>query len=303
MHDKMLCFSSRDCQRLVGALVKKILKWTGFVVAGITGLVVLGLACLYFASERVLDRRYEIAAPAPLVIPTDPAEIAEGRHLAQLAGCMHCHGDRLTGTVVDDIPKVLRLVAPNISTLLPEYSDAQLVTVLRRGVKADGTSVAFMPSEMFRHLHDEDLARVIGWLRTVPASEGIQEKTQVRLLGRVILAKGDFTLAAQSIPSLAPPVKVFDPEDPVSRGRYLVMNTCSECHGQDLQGFGPINAPPLAIAKGYTAEQFERLMRDGIGLGDRQLTFMTPTAKARFSHLRDEELQAIYSFLQSRSTS
>lgn len=281
--------------------MKKILKWTGFVVAGIAGLVVLGLAYLYFASERVLDRRYEIAAPAPLVIPTDPAKIAEGRHLAQLAGCMHCHGDRLTGSVVDDIPKVLRLVAPNISTLLPEYSDAQLVTVLRRGVKPDGTSVVFMPSEMFRHLRDEDLARVIAWLRTVPASaEGVQGKTEVRLLGRLILAKGDVKLAAQTIPTLPPPVKGLDPDDPLSRGRYLVMNLCSECHGQDLGGFGPINAPPLMIAKGYSAAQFARLMRDGVGLGDRPLTFMTPTAKARFSHLRDEELQAVYAFLQSR---
>lgn len=285
----------------MGALVKKILKWTGLVVAGIAGLIVLGLAYLYFASERVLDRRYEVAAPAPLVIPTDPAEIAEGRHLAQLAGCMHCHGDRLTGTVVDDIPKVLRLVAPNISTRLPDYSDAQLVTVLRKGVKPDGTSVVFMPSEMFRHLRDEDLARVIAWLRTVPAStEGVREKTEVRLLGRLILANGDVKLAAQTIPSLPPPIKGLDPEDPLSRGRYLVMNLCTECHGQDLGGFGPINAPPLMVAKGYSTQQFARLMRDGVGLGDRQLPFMAPTAKARFSHLRDEELQAVYAFLLSR---
>lgn len=285
----------------MGALVKKILKWTGLVVAGIAGLIVLGLAYLYFASERVLDRRYEVAAPAPLVIPTDPAEIAEGRHLAQLAGCMHCHGDRLTGTVVDDIPKVLRLVAPNISTRLPDYSNAQLVTVLRKGVKPDGTSVVFMPSEMFRHLRDEDLARVIAWLRTVPAStEGVREKTEVRLLGRLILANGDVKLAAQTIPSLPPPIKGLDPEDPLSRGRYLVMNLCTECHGQDLGGFGPINAPPLMVAKGYSTQQFARLMRDGVGLGDRQLPFMAPTAKARFSHLRDEELQAVYAFLLSR---
>lgn len=281
--------------------MKKILKWTGLVVAGIAGLIVLGLAYLYFASERVLDRRYEVAAPAPLVIPTDPAEIAEGRHLAQLAGCMHCHGDRLTGTVVDDIPKVLRLVAPNISTRLPDYSNAQLVTVLRKGVKPDGTSVVFMPSEMFRHLRDEDLARVIAWLRTVPAStEGVREKTEVRLLGRLILANGDVKLAAQTIPSLPPPIKGLDPEDPLSRGRYLVMNLCTECHGQDLGGFGPINAPPLMVAKGYSTQQFARLMRDGVGLGDRQLPFMAPTAKARFSHLRDEELQAVYAFLLSR---
>ena len=186
--------------------------------------------------------------------------------------------------------------------LVPRYTDAQIATVLRKGVKPDGTSVVFMPSEMFRHLSDEDLARLIAFLRTAPAdTAGIQEKTEVRALGRLILAKGDVKLAAQAIESLPPPVKGYDAADPVSRGHYLVMNLCSECHGQDLGGFAPINAPALVVAKGYSADQFGRLMREGVGLGDRHLKLMTPTAKARFSQLRDDELQAIYGFLQSRT--
>ena len=97
----------------------------------LVGLALIGFAYLYFASER------ELIANTPgrqrrLVIPTDAGEIAEGRRIAQLAGCMHCHGDNLAGTVVDDIPKLVRLVAPNISTLLPNYTDAQLATVFAR---------------------------------------------------------------------------------------------------------------------------------------------------------------------------
>ena len=130
---------------------------------------------LYFASERELNRRYEVHAVAPSVIPTDPAQVAEGRRIATLAGCLHCHSEKLTGAVVDDIPKLLRLVAPNISVLVPRYTDAQIATVLRKGVKPDGTSVVFMPSEMFRHLSDEDLARLIAFLRTVPADTAESE--------------------------------------------------------------------------------------------------------------------------------
>lgn len=281
--------------------MKKFLKWTGFVVGGIAVLALIGVAYLYFASQRELDRRYEVGASAPLALPTDPAQIAEGRRIAQLAGCLHCHGEKLTGRVVDDIPHLLRLVAPNISVIVPAYSDAQLMTVLRKGVKPDGTSVVFMPSEMFRHLNDEDLARVVAYLRTIPAnSDGIQEKTEVRVLGRLILAKGDVKLAAQAIASLPPPVKGYDPTDPVSHGQYLVMSFCSECHGQDLGGFAPINAPALAVAKGYNSEQFASLMHMGKALGDRELRMMTPTAKARFAQLREDEVQAIYAFLQSR---
>ncbi len=152
---------------------------------------------------------------------------------------MHCHGDSLTGTVVDDIPHLVRLVAPNISTVLPKYTDAQLATVLRKGVKPDGKTVLFMPSEMFRHLRDEDLARVIAFVRTQPAvTEGVTEKTQLRPIGRLIIAKGDYKPAASAIESMPAAVGNFDANDPASRGRYLAMNYCSECHGQDLRGRG-----------------------------------------------------------------
>jgi cytochrome c553 len=280
--------------------VKKILKWLGFVVAALAGVALLGFAYLYFASERELDHHYASVDDAALVIPTDALEIEEGRRIAQLGGCMHCHGDNFAGTVVDDIPNLVRLVAPNVSTLLPTYSDTQVATVLRKGVKPDGTSVLFMPSEMFRHLRDEDLARVIAFLRTKPAvTEGITEKTALRPIGRLIIANGDYKPGARAIESLPAPASGFDANDPVSRGRYLTMNFCSECHGQNLEGVAPINAPALAVAKGYSIEQLSRLMHDGVGVGDRQFKLMTPTAKARFTQFTPEEIAAVHSFLQT----
>ncbi len=274
--------------------MKKFLKWTGLVVAGLAGVVLLGFAWVYFASERELRREFSAADGSALVIPTDAAEIAEGRRVAQLAGCLHCHGEKLNGGLVDDIPGLVRLVAPNISAVLPSYSDAQLATVLRKGVKPDGKSVLFMPSEMYRHLGDEDLGRLIAYLRTVPVTkEGVQEKTEVRILARLLLAKGDFKTSALGIQTL--PVVT-----PQSHGQYLTMSYCSECHGQNLEGFAPINAPPLAVVKGYSAAQFERLMHEGVALGDRQTKLMGPTSQARFSNFTAEETAAIYAYLQSR---
>jgi cytochrome c553 len=284
--------------------VKKFLKWTGFVVAGLAGLALLGFAYLYFASERELGREYALADNAALVIPTDATEVAEGRRIAQLAGCMHCHGDNLAGTVVDDIPNLVRLVAPNISTRLPNYTDAQLATVLRKGVKPDGKSVLFMPSEMFRHMSDQDLARLIAFVRTKPpVAEGVTETTQLRPIGRLIIANGDYKPGALAIESLPAAVGSFDANDPASHGRYLAMNFCSECHGQNLEGVAPINAPALAVAKGYSLEQFTRLMQQGVGLGDRQFKLMSPTAKARFTQFTPAEIEAIYGFLLSAPVS
>jgi mono/diheme cytochrome c family protein len=280
--------------------VKKFLKWTGFVVLGLVGVAVLGFAYIYFASERELGRHYAVAGDAALVIPTDAVEIEKGRRIAQLAGCMACHGDNLAGRMVDDIPHLVRLVAPNISTELPKYNDAQLETVLRNGVRPDGKSVLFMPSEMFRHMRDEDLARVIAYLRTKPVvTEGIEEKTQLRVLGRLIIANGDYKPAARAIELLPAAGGNFDANDPMSLGRYLTMNFCSECHGQNLEGVAPINAPALAVAKGYSLEQFTRLMQEGVGLGERQFKIMTPTARARFTQFTPDEVAAVHAYLQT----
>jgi hypothetical protein len=83
--------------------------------------------------------------------------------------------------------------------------------MLRKGVKRDGTSVQFMPSEMFRHLGDADLSRLIAWVRTVPVTEdGVREKTQLRPLMRFLLVKGEIKTAAHAIPTLPPPANSKD---------------------------------------------------------------------------------------------
>jgi cytochrome c553 len=283
-------------------ILKKVVKWLGFVVAGLGAVVGVAGAYVFFASERALHRHFAAVDGRPLAVPHDTAGIAAGKHIAQLAGCMHCHGEKLNGGLVDDIPHLVRLVAPNISVVLPKYSDAQLATVLRKGVKPDGNSVLFMPSEMYRHLADEDLGRLIAYLRTVPATaEGVQEKTEVRIIGRTLLAAGEFKPAALAIETLPPAANAFDAGDLLSRGRHLTMSYCSECHGQSLEGVAPIHAPPLVVAKGYSIEAFSKLMHDGVPLDDRELKLMGPTSRVRFSNFTPEEVAAVHAYLQSRS--
>jgi cytochrome c553 len=88
--------------------------------------------------------------------------------------------------------------------------------------------------------------------------------------------------------------------DSAAHGRYRVMSSCTECHGQDLNGNPDAKAPPLAIAKAYSAEQFSALMREGRPLSGQELELMSPTARARFASFTTEEIAAVYEFLQSR---
>ena len=170
-----------------------------------------------------------------------------------------------------------------------------MVGLLRRGVKVDGTTVWLMPAEMFRHLHDQDVARILAWVRSVPASGDVAGKTSIRLLGRALVTLKQLKPVARQIDEAK-----GQPAIPPGRGAYLVMNACSECHGQDLNGVPIAKAPSLVVVKGYSAEQFARLMHDGVGVGEREFELMTPTAKARFSHLTPDEVQAVYEFLQLR---
>jgi cytochrome c553 len=281
----------------VGVHLKKFLRGLGFVVLGLLALAIFAIVYVHFAFEREMAKQYQVTETLSSSLPTDPAEIAEGKRLAELTGCTHCHGETLTGAEPVEIPGMARFVAPNLTRVLPAYSDAELVGLLRRGVKRDGTSAWFMPSQMFSHLHDEDLTRIIAWARTVPPGDGITEHTQIHLLGQIVVVLGKFKSAAEQIEDLqsgGPGV------DMSTRGAYLVMNLCSECHAQNLQGEPLAKSPSLAVAKGYSEEAFARLMNTGVGLGDRTFELMTPTAAIRFSHLTAEEVGAMYGFLQER---
>lgn len=278
--------------------MKRFLKWTGFVVAGLVGIVLIGAVYVYFASQSEYGRRFEAATPAMPTIPADADAITEGARLAHMRGCHACHGDQLTGSVPVDIPHFAKFTAPNLTG---KFSDAELVTAIRMGVKRDGTSSWLMPSVMFAHMNDEDLGRIVAYVRSLPASAGLEGGTEMRAIGRAIVAKGDFVASAREVAALSEKIIAFDRADPVSHGRYLVMNLCSECHGQDLNG-RPVahNAPNLAVVKGYSAAAFAQFMKDGKGLGGRELELMSATARERFAIMTPDEISAMYAFLLSR---
>lgn len=279
-------------------MMKKVLKWTGLVLAGLVGIVLIGAVWAYFASQKELARRYEAATPLLPAISAGADYIAEGERLARMRGCQACHGDQLAGSVPVDIPHFAKFTAPNLTG---KFSDAELVTAIRTGVKRDGTSTWLMPSVMFAHMNDEDLGRIVSYVRSLPAKPGLEGGTEVREIGRAIIAKGDFEASAREVENLSEKIIAFDRADAVSHGRYLVMNLCSECHGQDLNG-RPVahNAPNLVVVKGYSPSQFAQFMKDGKALGGRELELMSDTARDRFAVMTPEEVDAMYAYLQAR---
>ncbi|HXX26158.1 MAG TPA: c-type cytochrome [Pseudolabrys sp.] len=148
--------------------------------------------------------------------------------------CGNCHTPKgPSGDIMDkafsgglswDEPP-FKVTAPNITpdkeTGIGNYTDAELKTVLRKGIKRDGVLVAMvMPSGFYEIMTDRDLDAVIAYLHTLkPISNKVADPVYKMKQGHPIPPAGDkkFTDA--------------DMTDKVHKGFYLAtIAHCMECH-------------------------------------------------------------------------
>ena len=166
--------------------MKKFFRWLGFVAVGLVASWFSPSPTSTLHSSARCARQYMVAETLSVSLPTDAGEIEEGHRLAQHHGMHALPRSQSRWRAAHRDSAASRVSCRRTSrTTIPEMSDAQLSGLLRRGVKRDGTGVWLMPSEMFRHLHDADLARIIAWVRTVPPGEGVTGKSRFHLMGRV----------------------------------------------------------------------------------------------------------------------
>jgi mono/diheme cytochrome c family protein len=279
--------------------MKRLLRWTGMALGSLAALAIVAYAVVYLISERILGRTYEIPAVA-ISIPTDPAAIAEGRRLAITRGCFGgCHGRQVEGAVMFDQPMIGRVVAPNLTAAVRKYSDAELVGIIRNGVRPGGRSMMVMPSEAFVLLTDEDVGRIIAFLKSLPSVDGPGPSVSLGPLGRIGVAVGQFKPVAKLIAETVPPPAATN--EVATHGRYLARTTCAQCHGTGLRGDSnpDFTSPSLQVVTAYSPEAFTQLMRAGVALGGRHLPTMSPWSQQHLSQLTDAEIAALYSYLHT----
>lgn len=276
-----------------------------FVLSGVLAfavLAVVGVAAVYAASEWKLRRSYAPPAVAFDMGKLHP-DVAEGRRMSKVLGCWAgCHGREGEGGSID-MEGYYSVSAPALSSVLPGYSDAELVRLVRYGIKRDGSSALGMISYTFYPLSDADLANVIAHLRRQPALAARQRHRQVGFIARVRLLAGGWQLAADQVDPTRPRWGELPRDNAYDRGRYLASVTCSECHGVDFRGnrFADNTfdgGPSLAVVAGYDADAFARLMRTGVGAGGRELGEMGWVARNAFVNLTDREVADVYEFLR-----
>jgi len=251
----------------------------------------------------IINRHYD-SGYVPLMIPRDSASVQEGRRLVQIAHCSDCHGADFGGKVFHKIDHVALLVAPDISRILPQYTDEQLERLLRRGVTKDGRAVWTMPAAMYHSVCDDSLAKMIAYLRTIPPSGATRELPPLTfyLRGRLGVILGKLRPDAERLAD-QPILHVASPDTTqLLWGKYLTATTCTSCHGVDLKGKEIVHSPNLVVAGAYSEEGFIHLLRTGEGgLGRKQLGIMSIVAKDHLSYLTEPEMKAIYAFLKNRS--
>lgn len=230
------------------------------------------------------------------------AQVARGKHLATVMGCVSCHGAKLDGHLFEENPRFALVWSSNLSRILPGWSDRQIEAALRTGKRPNGSALWFMPTFAQRALSRDDMAALIAWLRTVPPSGRDHPPIRPGPLFREAVSHGFSDSAAMALRLAARVPADAGPAN--AQGRYLATIACAECHGPDLTGprvAAPGEPPDLVVAAAYTPAAFARLLKTGIKQDGRPAGEMAEQARERLSAFDPAEVDAIRRYLIARA--
>ncbi|HET9275632.1 MAG TPA: c-type cytochrome [Gemmatimonadales bacterium] len=274
--------------------MRGFLRWTGRILGGLLVLLLLAATVVYALSARILTAPRGVDG-VTFAIPDDSASIAEGERLAHIRGCPGCHGPDLAGQVFVDDPVLGRLTAPGLPEVARTAPPQRLERAIRRGIGLDGRALLAMPSEMYFDVSDADLGRIVAWVRSLRPEEPALPGRSLRL-ARAFIVSGRFQPAHAYVGPERARMEPPAADDTLRVGEYIARTSCPECHGLALGGDGT-RTPGLAIAAGYTPEEWETFLSTGTAKGGRELELMSDVARFRLSHLTPYERTALRAYL------
>jgi mono/diheme cytochrome c family protein len=319
--------------------MKKLFKWVGIVFGALVGLIVLGLAAIYFKSQARLTRVYDLPEES-VAISMDSTSIERGRHIFQFRGCEACHSGggyvdvsgsdqspdshlnlpsqavpHMEGNIYLDDPAIGRVVASNLTSgkggVGKLYTDQDWVHAIRHGIRSDRKPLLFMPSTEFYFLSDEDLGAVIAYIKSTPPVDNELQPSTISWTGRVAmtLVPTITFVPAELIQHEAPrpiaPAIGITPE----YGEYLT-HSCKVCHGLTMSGGRipgfPSSWPPAPNLTFGTGSTLPAWTEEDFGNTIR--TGVTPEGiKVRaqympwrsYKFMNEDELKAVWVYLHS----
>ena len=291
--------------------MKRVFKWLGIAFGSLIGLLLVAGVVLYLMGNARLNKTYDFP-PSNIVLPTDAASIAYGKHRAETL-CQGCHGADLSGE--DNwfsVPPIGTIDSANLTSgdggIGSEFTTDDYVRAIRHGIDREGKPI-FMPAvPSTAHLSDEDLGAIIAYLKTIPPVDHQTKERNFTPLAKILLAAG--MLGQLPAESVSHDIHVTAPERGVSveYGKYLVdTNDCHTCHGPELNG-GPFPDPSITrispnLTPGgelgfWSEEDFMNTIRTGKTPSGHELDPKLMPWEI-YRQFYDDELKAIYMYLQS----
>ncbi|MDO9374817.1 MAG: cytochrome c [Bacteroidota bacterium] len=293
---------------------KKIIKWTAIVLV----VLIAGISTITATRQHAT---FEAAYPA-IKATTDSAVIARGKHLVfDIAHCADCHSNTNSDSLLKlglDVPLsggfrfalpvgdiYSKNITPDSVNGIGRYTDEEVARVLRYGVHPTGTAVFdFMP---FHNMSDEDLRAVISYLRVQkPVSNPVPDH-KLNVMGNLVKAFMVKPVGPDGAVETA-----VKPDTTATYGRYLAMSVanCSGCHtlrgltggfigepfaGGAIENMKTPNLTPDSSSRIFGWSQANFIARFRMG----KLVPGTPMPWNSFKRMSDDELKAIYNYLQT----
>lgn len=272
--------------------MKKALKITGYIF-GILIIAVVGLlAYIRFADFL----QYSTPDKMDLSIEPTPARLARGEKIVTLI-CQDCHmgkDNKLSGMNLKDLPPAFgKFYSANITQDsvygIGRYTEGDLFTLLRTGLRPDGTHLAIMPK--FNRLSDEDVYSLISFLKSDdPRVQPSQEQHPIQQYTMLSRFLGHFVMKPAEMPKQ--PIPNPDTTDAVAWGRYLALDAfdCYSCHSAS---FTSNNGAEPEKSKGFFGGGNQLLDEEGKPIYTANLT---PDKETGIGNYSEEEFLTILKF-------
>lgn len=309
--------------------MKKGLKILAYLASALIILILVAVAYISIALPNVGD------APADFKVEITEERVEHGKYLANhVMICVDCHSVRdfslFAGPIVPGtensggeifdqtmgFPGIF--ISANITPAgIGDWTDGELLRLITTGVRKDGSVIfPIMPYKNYGQLDMEDLEAIIAYIRTLEPKNTSHPKSK---------ADFPFSLILRTIPEKASFTKKPDPSDQIAYGGYLVnAAACADCHtkfengnftGKKLAGGREMEMPGGMLVtpnltphesglKNWTEELF--IQRFKMYSPDHYTPeklapedFQTIMPWVMYSGMKESDLKAIYSYLQS----
>jgi mono/diheme cytochrome c family protein len=274
----------------------------------------------------------------------EPTRLARGTYLVNnVLFCGACHTTRDNGNILTEPERTdaflgggnvytdkgfgtiwIPNITPDPETGVGNWTDDELLRVLRDGVGKDGSLlIPLMPFEFYQHLSDDDARAVVAYLRTVPPYHQPKPR-QDNKLG--FTQKMLFKLVGVQMHKPVAGVLPVDKTNKHEYGHYIArISLCGDCHSLSEKGPRP-ETDPLAYAGSdvpfedpelgkvyarnltadsetgigrYDAAALKQALRNGTRLDGKKLASPMSILIPHLSGMSDEDLDALVGYLKT----